>query len=147
MSAHNLDHWKVKVNIINDLVKSLHKKGGDYEKIQVTEFDTFASCVGEKVRVFKDLPGVVTPLVEYSGLSWVGTYAPIDKFDVLIKEGTELFHKHNFPRFVYMKSMKSSHYGIFRPIARVNFSMVSLRNHLVFQSCTLTSQIVIRAPG
>ena len=117
ISAHNENHLKVKKDIINDLISKLNKKDGKIN-IQITKFDTFASCIGKGVRVFKDLPGVVTPLVEYSGLEWVGCYAPPENFGPLIEEGTKLFKKHDFSRFIYMKSMKASHYGIFRPIVR-----------------------------
>lgn len=118
ISAHNKKHFSVKVELIEDLIKKLNNKYDDGSKIQMTDFDLFASCVGENVRVFRDLPGVVTPLVEYSGLTWVGTYAPPESLGPLISEGRKLFEKFGIPTFIYMKTMKASHYAIFRPIVR-----------------------------
>jgi glycolate oxidase len=116
ISAHNKKHLEVKREIIQDLVNKLNKK---YQNtIQITDFDYFAACVGEKVRVFRDLPGVITPLVEYSGLTWVGTYAPPENLGSLITDANELFTAYDIPAFIYMKSMKASHYAIFRPIIR-----------------------------
>ena len=116
ISAHNEKHYQVILGLINEVTKKIEKKYN--KKIQLMDFDEFASIVGESVRVFADTPAVITPLYEYSGLTWVGTYAPLENLGSLIKETAELFKKYDIPEFIYMKSMKSSHYGIFRPIVR-----------------------------
>lgn len=118
VSAHNQKHLDVKIELIEQLISKINDKYNDGSIIQLTDFDLFASCIGENVRVFRDLPGVVTPLVEYSGLTWVGTYARPDKLGPLIADGAKLFEKFDIPTFIYMKSMKASHYAIFRPIVR-----------------------------
>jgi len=118
ISAHNREHYNVKYKIITELANNLNKKKENRNKIQTVDFNGFAECVGSRVRVFRDLPAVITPLVEYSGLTWVGTYAPLDNLGTMIRQGEELFHKFDIPAFVYMKTMKSSHYGIYRPIIR-----------------------------
>lgn len=118
ISALNKKHFEVKRELIEDLIKKLTSKEEYKGKLQLTDFDEFAACVGDGVRVFRDLPAVITPLVDYSGLTWVGTYAPPENLGPLINEGTELFKKYDIPTFIYMKSMKASHYAIFRPIIR-----------------------------
>jgi FAD/FMN-containing dehydrogenase len=35
-----------------------------------------------------------------------------------MKGGAEIFRKYEVPTFIYMKTMKGSHYGIWRPIIR-----------------------------
>ncbi|MBD3354144.1 MAG: FAD-binding protein [Candidatus Lokiarchaeota archaeon] len=116
MSAHNEQHYQVKVDLVNQCIKKIEKKYNT--TIQCTDFDYFAACIGDDIRVFADLPNVITPLVEYSGLTWVGTYAPPDNLEPLIDETAQVFIKFDIPMFIYMKSMKSSHYAIFRPIIR-----------------------------
>ncbi len=127
VSAYNLDHYKVKVAIIREKVEQLKKKYGNH--FFLTDFDTFAAFMGDGVRVFYDLPNVITPLVEYSGLTWVGTYAPPENLGVLIKEADAKFHEYEVPAFVYMKIMKANHYAIFRPIIRYRKDTEEERTH------------------
>jgi len=116
ISAHNEAQYKVKWDLIKEVTQKIEQKYN--KKINLLDYDEFASIVGEDVRVFADTPAVIIPLYEYSGLSWVGTYAPPENLGPLIKEIAELFNKYDIPEFIYMKSMKSSHYAIFRPIVR-----------------------------
>ncbi|MBN2151503.1 MAG: FAD-binding oxidoreductase [Candidatus Lokiarchaeota archaeon] len=116
VSALTRKHLEAKYEIIQDVFAKVNRKHGN--KTFITKFDTFASLVGEGVRAFYDLPGVVTPLVEYSGLTWFGSYAPPEHLGTLFEKANAIFHKYNFPAFVYSKIMKSGHYGIFRSIIR-----------------------------
>ena len=116
VSALTQKHLEAKYEILQDIVKKINQKHGD--KVLIADFDTIASVIGEGLRVFYDLPSVITPLVEYSGLTWFGSYAPPEHLGVLLEKGTAIFHKYNFPPFVYSKIMKSGHYAIFRPIIR-----------------------------
>ncbi|MEX2757136.1 MAG: FAD-binding oxidoreductase [Candidatus Sigynarchaeota archaeon] len=116
VSALTRKHLEAKYEIMQDVLAKVKQKHGN--KVFLTGFDTFASLVGDGTRVFYDLPGVITPLVEYSGLTWFGSYAPPEHLGVLFEKATAIFHKYNFPAFVYSKIMKSGHYGIFRPIIR-----------------------------
>jgi glycolate oxidase len=118
ITAHNKKELAVKEELVQELIAKMNKSSEHKNRIQLTDFDFFAACVGEKVRMFRDLPNVITPLVEYSGLTWVGTYAPPENLGILIKEAGELFKEYDIPAFIYMKIMKASHYGIFRPIIR-----------------------------
>ncbi len=116
LSALTQKHLEAKQEIVQDILTKINQKHGN--KVFIQDFDFFASLVGERVRVFYDLPGVITPLVEYSGLTWFGSYAPPEHMGILFEKATGIFHKYNFPAFVYSKMMKSGHYGIFRPIIR-----------------------------
>lgn len=128
VSAHNEAHFAVKRDIIRGVVDQVN---GRFEQPRVflVDFDAFAAIVGDGVRVFYDLPAVITPLVEYSGLTWVGTYAPPENLDVLISGANDLFAKYEVPAFVYMKIMKASHYAIFRPIIRYRKDVDEERTH------------------
>ncbi|GAB4316044.1 MAG: hypothetical protein Kow0069_18110 [Promethearchaeota archaeon] len=116
ISAHDHAHLRAKLDVIGRTVDALNEKHGP--RIQVVDVDVMISLVGERLRCFYDLPNVILPLVEYSGLTWVGTYAPPDELEALIEEANALFAKFGVPAFVYMKMMKGGHYAIFRPIIR-----------------------------
>jgi glycolate oxidase len=117
ISAKNENHLKVREEILFDEIEKLKQKG---IKIVVANGYEFSKIFNLRVRSLLDLPSVVLNLVEYSGLTWFGSYAPTHKWEDLIEKVDELFHKYNVPAFIYMKSMKQSHYGLFRPIIRYN---------------------------
>jgi glycolate oxidase len=106
-----------KSEIVLDKLNELKQEG---KNIFIADVDEFAKIFNLRVRCHLDLPAVLLSLVEYSGLTWFGSYAPTHKLENLIKKVDEIFHKHDVPSFVYMKIMKSGHYGIFRPIIRYN---------------------------
>ena len=108
---------EAKEEIISEKIKELKEKGN---KIILVDVDEFAKLFNLRVRCHLDLPAVLLSLVEYSGLTWFGSYAPTHKLETLIEKVDNLFHKFDVPSFIYMKSMKSGHYGIFRPIIRYN---------------------------
>lgn len=106
-----------KTEIVRNTFNRLKKQG---KNIIVVDVDEFAKIFNLRVRCHLDLPAVLLSLVEYSGLTWFGSYAPTHKFENLIANVDKIFHKYNVPSFIYMKIMKSGHYGIFRPIIRYN---------------------------
>ncbi len=116
ISAHSEKHLQIKLELIQDVVKSINERVE--RNIIITDFDYLSAILGEGVRCFADLPDVVIPLVEYSGLTWVGSYAPTPNLEKLMEEGEKIFKKFEVPAFIYMKSMKGSHYAIWRPIIR-----------------------------
>ncbi|MHA1111553.1 MAG: FAD-binding oxidoreductase [Promethearchaeota archaeon] len=116
ISAHSEKHLQVKLELLKETADKINAqvKG----RIILTDFDYLSAILGDGVRCFADLPNVVIPLVEYSGLTWVGSYAPIHNLEKLMEGGEKIFKKYEVPAFIYMKTMKSSHYGIWRPIIR-----------------------------
>jgi len=102
------------------VVKKVNELKSNGKKIILTDVDEFAKLFNLRVRCHLDLPAVLLSLVEYSGLTWFGSYAPTHKLEELITQVDDIFHKYDIPSFIYMKIMKSGHYGIFRPIIRYN---------------------------
>jgi glycolate oxidase len=115
ISAKTDKQLEVKKEILEETIDSLNKEG---KNIVLADVDEFSKLFSLRVRCYLDLPAALLSLVEYSGLTWFGSYAPSHKLEELIQKVDEIFHKHNIPSFIYMKSMKSSHYSIFRPIMR-----------------------------
>lgn len=115
LSAPTENMLKAKEEILINSVKELNQKGTD---IHLINYDEFSKLFGLKARTIYELPAVILNLVEYSGLTWFGSYAPLNKFEDLIEKTDALFQKHNVPPYIMMKTLKSSHHGIFRPIFR-----------------------------
>lgn len=115
MTAKTENQMNAKLEILEMLVNDLNKNGTN---IHIIDYNEFSKLYNLKARNIFDLPSQILSLHEYSGLTWFGAYAPTHKFEELLEKCDALYHKHNFPPFIYMKTMKSSHYGIFRPIFR-----------------------------
>lgn len=116
ISAHTDKEFEAKEEIYMNLVKKLIKKGMNLYSVK--DFDEFVKLLNLRLRCYVDLPALVLTLVEYSGLTWFGSYAPSHKIEVMSARVDELFEKHEIPFFLYMKPMKYSHFCIFRPIIR-----------------------------
>ncbi len=82
------------------------------------DFDSFSKLAGDEILMYVDLPSVLTPLFEWDGLTWVGSYANPDNLGPLLKKCYDLFQKYEMEPILFTKSMKASHYCIFRPITR-----------------------------
>jgi FAD/FMN-containing dehydrogenase len=117
MSAKTEKLLNAKKDIFLQTIDSLEKQG---IKLVITDVDEFAKLFNLRVRCHLDLPAVLLSLVEYSGLTWFGSYAPTHKLETLIGRVDKIFAKYEVPSFIYMKIMKTAHYGIFRPIIRYN---------------------------
>ncbi|MHA1196423.1 MAG: FAD-binding oxidoreductase [Promethearchaeota archaeon] len=117
VSARTKHQFKAKKKILDDTINKLQKKG---IKVIIVDVDEFVKLFNLRMRCYIDLPATLLSLVEYSGLTWFGSYAPTHKLEKLIKTVNSMFLKHGIPPFIYMKIMKYGHYGIFRPIIRYN---------------------------
>ena len=109
--------FRAKEEYLELTIEKLKKKG---IKVLLVDADEFTKLFSLRVRCHLDLPAVILSLVEYSGLTWFGSYAPTHKLEKLIPKVNDLFIKYKVPPFIYMKIMKHAHYGIFRPILRYN---------------------------
>ena len=107
-------------------IESLKKKG---IKVLLLDVDEFSKLFNLRVRCYLDLPAALLSLIEYSGLTWFGSYAPTHKIEELIPNVNNLFLNYDVPPFIYMKIMKHSHYGFFRPIIRFKKGKVDEKIH------------------
>jgi len=116
ISAPTKKMLEAKEGILHNLVAKLNEEKGT--NIHLIDYNEFSKLFNLKARTIYELPAVILSLVPYSGLSWVGTYCSFRNFEELIEKCDALFQKHNVPSYVMMKTMRSGHYGIFRPIFR-----------------------------
>jgi FAD/FMN-containing dehydrogenase len=126
--------FEAKKEHLFNTIEKLNKEKGT--KITLVKFDEFTKIFNLRTRCYYDLPGVILSLVEHSGLTWFGSYAPTHKFEELIEAVYPIFKKHDIPPFVYMKTMKYSHYGIFRPIIRYKKYKEETKVHAALEEIT-----------
>lgn len=117
ISAKSEKLFNAKNEILLDTIENLKNEGINMVLLDV---DEFVKIFDLRFRCYLDLPAAILSLVEYSGLTWFGSYAPTHKLEDLIQKVDNLFYKHDITPFIYMKMMKHSHYGIFRPIIPYN---------------------------
>ena len=133
ISAKTEKQFEAKKEILFDRIEELNNEG---RNIILVDVDEFAKIFNLRVRCHIDLPSVILSLYEYSGLTWFGSYMNTNNFEKLIEKVDAVFHKHDVPPFIYMKSMKQSHYGIFRPIMRYNKFKEEEKIHEVLDEIT-----------
>lgn len=108
---------KAKVNYLKTIIDKEVEKAED-KRIFLVNMDTFVNIIGKEFAVYYNLPNILTPLYEFDGLTWVGSYTNPDNLGPLMDKSHELYKKYNLGPILYAKSMKGSHYAIFRPITR-----------------------------
>ncbi|NHJ24490.1 MAG: FAD-binding oxidoreductase [Candidatus Lokiarchaeota archaeon] len=133
ISAKTENLFNAKKEILEKTIEELRDKG---IKVLLVDVDEFSKLFNLRVRCYLDLPAALLSLVEYSGLTWFGSYAPTHKLEELIPKVNRLFLNYNVPPFIYMKIMKHSHYGIFRPIIRYKKSSEEEKIHKLLTEIT-----------
>jgi len=65
---------------------------------------------------FAEFPTRLEFLVDHpgGGLSWVGTYGPMSRFDPFGEQGCEIMARHGFPPAIVSRPMKGGHFGVMR---------------------------------
>lgn len=117
VSGNTMELLKAKVNYLKQVLEEIKEKAED-KRILLADFDTFVNVLGKEFGMYYNLPNVLTPLYEWDGLTWVGSYTNPDNLGPLMDKCYALYGKYDLAPIIYAKSMKSSHYAIFRPIIR-----------------------------
>ena len=116
LSGNTEELLKAKVNYVKQIFEEIKKKN-DY-RIFLANFGPFVDVLGKEFAIYYDLPNIITPLYEWDGCTWIGSYANPNHLGPLMEKCYNLFKKYGIGPIIYMKSMKASHYAVFRPIVR-----------------------------
>lgn len=115
ISAQTEELFNAKMNYVKNTLKKIKEK---FDRIFLANFFTLTNIIGKEFNMVYDLPGVLTPLYQYDGLTWVGSYANPDILSPLMDGCLKLYKEYDMGPIIFIKSMKYSHYCIFRPILR-----------------------------
>ncbi|MFO8072649.1 MAG: FAD-binding oxidoreductase [Polyangia bacterium] len=113
VSAYEPEELRVKLQMVLSELKELRDKGAEIED----PFDMEAICtVAPRFEKFADFPTNLDFLVDNpgGGLSWVGTYGPMSRFDSGADRGIEIMERHGFAPVIVSRPMKGGHFGVLR---------------------------------
>ncbi|HUY01124.1 MAG TPA: FAD-binding oxidoreductase [Candidatus Deferrimicrobium sp.] len=115
--ANTKNELKAKWEIVQDIFKNLKKMDS---KAVLSSVDGAAKMYGEKLGNFRNLPFTIGGMLEYGGLTWLGTYMTADPEIVTkgVKIAFDVIGKHNFEKCLYTRMMKGGHYWAFRFLLR-----------------------------
>ncbi len=114
ISAYSQDEMTVKLDAIHRLLKAVKKElGSEIER----PFDIDTLCrVAPAFEQFAEFPTDLKFLTKNpgGGLTWVGTYGPMSRFDSAADLGIEIMERHGFPPVIVSRPMKGGHFGVLR---------------------------------
>jgi FAD/FMN-containing dehydrogenase len=119
-SAFTEAELKVKLDALDTLLDELRKEQcTDIEK----PIDLDVLCiVAPEFKKFSKFPTDLEFLTKNpgGGLTWVGTYGPMSRFDRAADLGVEIMNRHGFPPLIVSRPMKNGHFGVLRFIEVFN---------------------------
>lgn len=102
-----------KRKIISEGISEVRKKGMEIE--EPFDIDLIAQISSEFTKM-AELPTRLGFLLDHGGggLTWVGTYGPIENWEKGIKKGFEILSRNGFPPLCVTRPMKAGHFGVMR---------------------------------
>ncbi len=116
-SANTQKEYEAKAEIIENTFKEL--KAVD-PKAAYSSVEAVVKMFGEKFNAFRKMPMTIGGMLEYGGLTWVGTYMTSNPETVVkgVHTAFDLIEKYNFEKCLYTRMMKGGHYYAFRFLLR-----------------------------
>ena len=134
--AKTEDLFKAKLKYYEETVKKLNDKGKKMISLDVEEISKLVSL---RMLCAYDLPSLILPTVESSGLTWFGSYCSTENYEELLRRVDAIFRKTKYHSpIIYGKIMKAGHYGIFRPILPFNKFKEEKEVHAIMEEITDT---------
>jgi len=113
VSAFNPAQMRLKLEMIVVELQSLRDKGSEIEE----PFDLDTIClISPQFKKFASFPTHLDFLTENpgGGLTWVGTYGPMSRFDRAADLGIEIMARYGFAPVIVSRPMKGGHFGVLR---------------------------------
>ena len=113
VSAYNPEQLRVSLEMVLAELQALRDKGAEIEE----PFDIDTLCaIGPQFEKFAEFPTHLDFLTDNpgGGLTWVGTYGPMSRFDSAADRGIEIQERFGFPPVVVSRPMKGGHFGVLR---------------------------------
>lgn len=139
ISAEYEDLFKVKIDIIDRLVKAQQKQGIRLESpIDVQKL----AKIAPRFEKFAEFPTELDFLLELGGLTWIGTFGPISKWKEGVKRGMNLMQEFRFPPIVVTRPMHGGHFGVLRFIAVFDKSDSAGVKRVTELNCALSDLVI-----
>lgn len=86
------------------------------------------------------------------GLSWMGTYGPLSRFEAAADAGCDLMVRHGFPPLVVTRPMRGGHYGVLRFVVvfdkadPAERARVAALNRELLELCVVRGFVMYKTP-
>ncbi|MCP4599893.1 MAG: FAD-binding oxidoreductase [Proteobacteria bacterium] len=114
VSANSSKEMDVKLETLTEQLETVRQaQGTEIEK----PFDIDTLClVAPEFKKFAKFPTDLDFLTKNpgGGLTWVGTYGPMSRFERAADKGIEIMERHGFPPLIVSRPMKGGHFGVLR---------------------------------
>jgi len=116
VSAFSPAELRLKLETVLAELRELRERGAAIED----PFDIETLCaLSPRFEKFATFPTRLDFLVDNpgGGLTWVGTYGPMSRFDRAADLGIDIMARHGFPPVIVSRPMKGGHFGVLRFIS------------------------------
>jgi glycolate oxidase len=113
VSAFTAAELRLKLEVVVAELRALRERGAAIED----PFDIETICaLSPRFERFAAFPTRLEFLVDNpgGGLTWVGTYGPMSRFDRAADLGIEVMARHGLPPVIVSRPMKGGHFGVLR---------------------------------
>lgn len=113
LTAEIEEEMAVKEKLLNKVLNEMRSEGEVIEEPMDVEM---LISINPAMKPFADFPTDLKFLTDHGGggLTWIGTYGPLSRFEEGIEAGTEIMVKHGFPPTIVTRPMRGGHYGVLR---------------------------------
>ena len=112
-SANSVKELTAKLEAVLSVLRELREQGAEIED----PFDMeMVVEIAPELGKFAEFPTELDFLTENpgGGLTWVGTYGPMSRFERAADQGLEIMERHGFPPLTVSRPMKGGHFGVLR---------------------------------
>lgn len=116
MTAESNDEMNAKEAIFRSVIDQLASSGERYDEPLDVEV---LLKLNPDLSGMADFPTDLTFLTAHGGggLTWMGTYGPMSRFEETADEGMEIMARHGFPPLIVSRPMRGGHFGVLRFIS------------------------------
>jgi FAD/FMN-containing dehydrogenase len=113
LTAETPEEMMCKRQMLDDVIEALRKEGEQYE--DPLDVETLVA-LNPAMNKFSSFPTDLDFLTDHpgGGLTWVGTYGPLSRFDEAAEAGIKIMVEHGVAPAIVSRSMKEGHFAVLR---------------------------------
>lgn len=113
VSGQSQRELELRLGLLEARFEGLRRRGHDLES--PIDIETLVTLVPRLAKLAK-FPTRLDFLIDHpgGGLTWVGTYGPMSRFEALADQGLEIIARYRMPPAVVSRPMKGGHFGVMR---------------------------------
>jgi FAD/FMN-containing dehydrogenase len=111
LTGETHEEMAYKKDALTRVLDDLRAKGERYE--DPLDVPTLVA-LDPRMSKFAEFPTDLEFLTEQGGLTWIGTYGPLSRFDQTAERGIDIMVRHGFAPAIVSRPMKGGHFGVLR---------------------------------